>query len=83
MKLGGHLGIEQFTHLKSAISDEDPRTGHIADSLHKAIASFAFFFYITILDSLLKVTGVLSDYLQGEEILSTAAASTISTQVFP
>ena len=66
-----------------AISDEDPRTGHEADSLHKAIASFAFFFYVTILDSLLKVTSVLSDYLQGEQVLlstaKNAAASTIST----
>ena len=66
-----------------AISDEDPRTGHEADSLLKAIAIFSFYFYIIVLDSHLKVTGVLSDYLQGEEILlstaKNAASSTIST----
>ena len=49
----------------------------------KQLLHLLFSFICTILDSLLKVTGVLSDYLQGEEILSTAAASTISTQVFP
>ena len=66
-----------------AISDEDPRTGHEADSLLKAISSFVFYFYVIILDSLLKVTGVLSDYLQGEVVLllnaRNAASSTIST----
>ena len=66
-----------------AISDEDPRTGHETDSLLKVISSFVFYFYIIILDSLLKVTGVLSDYLQGEVVLlsnaTNAAANTIST----
>jgi hypothetical protein len=42
-----------------AISEEDPRTGHEADSLLKAISSFMFYFYILVLDSLLKVTGVI------------------------
>ena len=66
-----------------AISSEDPWTGHEADSFLKAIHSFVFYLYIIILDSLLKVTGVLSDYLQGEVVLLSnarnAASSTIST----
>ena len=66
-----------------AVSDEDPRTGHEAESLLKAINTFVFYFYIIVLDALLKVTGVLSDYLQGEVVLLSnarnAASSTVST----
>ena len=43
-----------------AISDEDPRTGHEAESLLKAINTFVFYFYIIVMDALLKVTGALS-----------------------
>ena len=51
------------------ISEEDTsKSGADANSLFLNVSTFQFFFYIKVLNSLLEVTNVLSEYLQHEQI---------------